>query len=71
MIVGWQDWIVFSIFLCCVAKVGFNTYHFFKEKKTGQGGICASCPTGCELKKNYQKREYSKADKKTKKSCCD
>lgn len=68
---NWQEWVVAILLLLCVVRIGMSVYSFFRCTKE-KGNPCASCASGCDIKRLYDEKrdECRKGSKKAKKSCC-
>ncbi len=68
---GWQEIVVAVILVCCIALIGRNIFHFFKKVKK-KGNPCESCVSGCDLKRQLDKKRQECASKTLppKKKCC-
>lgn len=67
----WQEWVVALLIVLCVARMVYGIYNFFCSTKNNENP-CASCASGCELKRQLDKKQQEcKVTKKhPKKNCC-
>ena len=70
MMWGWQEYIVALILLVCVILITRQVYVFFRTAKKKENP-CASCVSGCDLKRQLDKKrsECSSKPDKTIKKC--
>ncbi len=68
---GWQEWVVGLLIVLCVVRVAYGILRFFRRAKSGENP-CASCASGCELKRQLDKKqqECKATQKPPKKNCC-
>ena len=69
----WQEWIVALLVLLCTARIGMNVISFFRSSGK-KNSPCDSCPTGCEIKRLYDRKRMECSDKpeeKGKKKSCE
>ena len=66
-----QEWVVALLIVLCVARMVYGIYNFFRSTKNNENP-CASCASGCELKRQLDKKQQEcKVTKKhPKKNCC-
>ena len=71
MMNSWQEWVVALLLLLCAVRIGMSIYSFFHRVKEN-GNPCDSCASGCELKRQLDKKQQEcKVTKKhPKKNCC-
>ena len=68
---NWQEWIVGLLLLLCAVRIGMSVYSFFRRTKENSNP-CENCASGCELKRQLDKKQQEcKVTKKhPKKNCC-
>lgn len=62
MTTHWQEWIVALLVLLCIIRIGMSVISFFHPSKK-ERDPCSNCPTGCEIKKLYDKKRLGCLDK--------
>lgn len=71
MTYNWQEWIVTLLIAICIIRLIYGICHFFRCTKNNENP-CASCASGCELKRQFEKKQQNCKESKTqqKKNCC-
>lgn len=67
----WQEWVVALLITLCVIRMIYGIYIFFRRTKNNENP-CASCASGCELKRQLEKKQQECKENKSrkKKNCC-
>ena len=67
---SWQEWVVSLLIIVCSLRIVYGIYTFFLRAKKNDNP-CASCASGCELKRQLDKKQdVCKNERKTLKKNC-
>lgn len=67
----WQEWVVALLITLCVIRMIYGIYIFFRSTKNNENP-CVGCVSGCELKRQLDKKQQECKEQKPrkKKKCC-
>ena len=71
MTLNWQECGVAVLLVLCVIRIVYGIYNFFRRTKNNENP-CANCASGCELKRQLDKKQQECKETKShpKKNCC-
>ena len=71
MTLNWQECVVAVLLVLCVIRIVYGIYNFFRRTKNNENS-CANCASGCELKRQLDKKQQECKETKShsKKNCC-
>ena len=66
-----QEWAVALLILLCIIRIFYGFYKFFHHVRNNDNP-CASCASGCELKRQLEKKQQECKEIKgnSNKNCC-